>query len=110
MVFAYCGIFVVACWIAKLNTPFLLKALNDHPDYKVKIQAVRRKLSYGLLHICCGGMKELISKKSGEQVLLNSDISSNLVLVLSVELDLWLWSFSIQFPSLQHHRALSTYY
>nr|XP_048336211.1 uncharacterized protein LOC107411235 isoform X2 [Ziziphus jujuba var. spinosa] len=97
MVFAYCGIFVVACWIAKLNTPFLLKALNDHPDYKVKIQAVRRKLSYGLLHICCGGMKELISKKSGEQV-------------LSVELDLWLWSFSIQFPSLQHHRALSTYY
>ncbi|XP_060674062.1 uncharacterized protein LOC125418845 isoform X2 [Ziziphus jujuba] len=42
-------------------------------------------------------MKELISKKSGKQVL------SNLVLVLSVELDLWLWSFGIQFPSLQHH-------
>ncbi|KAH7537123.1 hypothetical protein FEM48_Zijuj03G0058400 [Ziziphus jujuba var. spinosa] len=35
-------------------------------------------------------MKELISKKSGKQV-------------LSVELDLWLWSFGIQFPSLQHH-------
>ncbi|KAH7510803.1 hypothetical protein FEM48_ZijujUnG0086100 [Ziziphus jujuba var. spinosa] len=54
-------------------------------------------------------MKELISKKSGKEVLLNSfDISSNLVLVyfllvLSVELDLWLWSFGIQFPSLQHH-------
>ncbi|KAH7533058.1 hypothetical protein FEM48_Zijuj04G0089600 [Ziziphus jujuba var. spinosa] len=35
-------------------------------------------------------MKELISKKSGKQV-------------LSVELDLWLWSLGIQFPSLQHH-------
>ncbi|KAH7511195.1 hypothetical protein FEM48_ZijujUnG0034500 [Ziziphus jujuba var. spinosa] len=42
-------------------------------------------------------MKELISKKSGKQV-------------LSVELDLWLWSFGIQFPSLQHHRTLSIYY
>ncbi|KAF3440836.1 hypothetical protein FNV43_RR19122 [Rhamnella rubrinervis] len=42
-------------------------------------------------------MKELISIKSGKQV-------------LSVELDLWLWSFGIQFPSLQHHRTLSIYY
>ncbi|KAG6604136.1 Queuosine salvage protein, partial [Cucurbita argyrosperma subsp. sororia] len=42
-------------------------------------------------------MRELISQKSGKQV-------------LSVELDLWLWSFGIQFPSLPHHRTLSIYY
>ncbi|CAN4083008.1 unnamed protein product [Withania somnifera] len=42
-------------------------------------------------------MKELISKKTGKQV-------------LSVELDLWLWAFGIQCPSLQHHRTLSIYY
>ncbi|KAA8522608.1 hypothetical protein F0562_013031 [Nyssa sinensis] len=42
-------------------------------------------------------MRELISKKSGKQV-------------LSVELDLWLWSFGIQCLSLQHHRTLSIYY
>ncbi|PON66744.1 putative Queuosine, Q, salvage protein family [Parasponia andersonii] len=42
-------------------------------------------------------MRELISVKSGNQV-------------LSVELDLWLWSFGIQFPSLKHHRTLSIYY
>uniref|UniRef100_A0A5B6YX01 Queuosine 5'-phosphate N-glycosylase/hydrolase n=1 Tax=Davidia involucrata TaxID=16924 RepID=A0A5B6YX01_DAVIN len=42
-------------------------------------------------------MRELISQKSGKQV-------------LSVELDLWLWSFGIQCPSLQHHRTLSIYY
>ncbi|KAF8404902.1 hypothetical protein HHK36_009797 [Tetracentron sinense] len=42
-------------------------------------------------------MRELIKIKSGKQV-------------LSVELDLWLWSFGIQSPSLQHHRTLSIYY
>uniref|UniRef100_A0A5B7BUE8 Queuosine 5'-phosphate N-glycosylase/hydrolase n=1 Tax=Davidia involucrata TaxID=16924 RepID=A0A5B7BUE8_DAVIN len=42
-------------------------------------------------------MRELISKKSGKQV-------------LSVDLDLWLWSFGIQCPFLQHHRTLSIYY
>ncbi|CAL9002165.1 unnamed protein product [Prunus brigantina] len=42
-------------------------------------------------------MKELISMKSGKQV-------------LSIELDLWLWSFGIQCPALQHHRTLSIYY
>ncbi|KAF5176972.1 Queuosine salvage protein [Thalictrum thalictroides] len=42
-------------------------------------------------------MRDLISVKSGKQV-------------LSVELDLWLWSFGIQSPSLQHHRTLSIYY
>lgn len=30
--------------------------------------------------------------------------------VLSIELDLWLWSFGIQCPALQHHRTLSIYY
>ncbi|PIA44134.1 hypothetical protein AQUCO_01700035v1 [Aquilegia coerulea] len=42
-------------------------------------------------------MRDLITIKSGKQV-------------LSVELDLWLWSFGIQSPSLQHHRTLSIYY
>ncbi|XP_058080818.1 uncharacterized protein LOC131228985 [Magnolia sinica] len=42
-------------------------------------------------------MKDLIKKKSGKQV-------------LSVELDLWLWSVGVQCPSLPHHRTLSTYY
>lgn len=42
-------------------------------------------------------MRELISKKSGKQV-------------LSVDLDLWLWSFGIQSPTLRHHRTLSIYY
>ncbi|KAI3972726.1 hypothetical protein MKX01_019384 [Papaver californicum] len=42
-------------------------------------------------------MRELIKIKSGKQV-------------LSVELDLWLWAYGIQFPSLQHHRTHSIYY
>ncbi|XP_043708144.1 queuosine salvage protein-like [Telopea speciosissima] len=42
-------------------------------------------------------MRELIEIKSGKKV-------------LSVELDLWLWSFGVQCPSLQHHRTLSIYY
>ncbi|XP_022751217.1 queuosine salvage protein-like isoform X4 [Durio zibethinus] len=42
-------------------------------------------------------MRELLSIKSGKQV-------------LSVELDLWLWSVGVQCPSLQHHRTLSIYY
>ncbi|CAM8989392.1 unnamed protein product [Rhodiola kirilowii] len=42
-------------------------------------------------------MRELIAKISGKQV-------------LSVDLDLWLWSFGIQIPTLQHHRTLSIYY
>ncbi|GKU94877.1 hypothetical protein SLEP1_g8304 [Rubroshorea leprosula] len=42
-------------------------------------------------------MRELIKLKSGKQV-------------LSVELDLWLWSVGVQCPSLQHHRTLSIYY
>ncbi|XP_004288236.1 PREDICTED: UPF0553 protein-like [Fragaria vesca subsp. vesca] len=42
-------------------------------------------------------MKDLISIKLGRKV-------------LSIELDLWLWSFGIQIPALQHHRTLSIYY
>ncbi|KAL6993836.1 hypothetical protein U1Q18_011949 [Sarracenia purpurea var. burkii] len=42
-------------------------------------------------------MRELIRKKSGKQV-------------LSVELDLWLWSIGVQCTCLQHHRTLSIYY
>ncbi|KAJ8765771.1 hypothetical protein K2173_014893 [Erythroxylum novogranatense] len=42
-------------------------------------------------------MKDLIRVKTGKQV-------------LSVELDLWLWAFGVQSPSLQHHRTLSIYY
>ncbi|KAF1874932.1 hypothetical protein Lal_00007548 [Lupinus albus] len=42
-------------------------------------------------------MRELISVKSGRQV-------------LSVELDLWLWASGVQRASLQHHRTLSIYY
>ncbi|VFQ58351.1 unnamed protein product [Cuscuta campestris] len=42
-------------------------------------------------------MRELISNKSGKQV-------------LSVELDLWLWACGIQCLSLQHHRTLSIFY
>ncbi|XP_030539016.1 queuosine salvage protein-like [Rhodamnia argentea] len=42
-------------------------------------------------------MRELMSKKLGKQV-------------LSVELDLWLWSCGVQSPSLRHHRTLSIYY
>ncbi|XXG63907.1 hypothetical protein AAC387_Pa05g1993 [Persea americana] len=42
-------------------------------------------------------MKDLIKAKFGKQV-------------LSVELDLWLWSYGIQSPYLRHHRTLSIYY
>ena len=43
--YAHCGMVAAACWIAKLSTPFLLKALDKYPDYKVKVQAV----SYNLI-------------------------------------------------------------
>lgn len=42
-------------------------------------------------------MRELMETKFGKQV-------------LSVELDLWLWSFGVQNPSLRYHRTLSIYY
>ncbi|KAA8548974.1 hypothetical protein F0562_000658 [Nyssa sinensis] len=35
--YAHCGMVTAAQWIAKLSFPFLLKALGEYPDYKVKI-------------------------------------------------------------------------
>ncbi|TYJ30837.1 hypothetical protein E1A91_A06G156400v1 [Gossypium mustelinum] len=35
--FAHCGMVAAARWIAKLATPCLIKALGQHPTYKVKI-------------------------------------------------------------------------
>ncbi|CAA2996752.1 lipase calmodulin-binding heat-shock [Olea europaea subsp. europaea] len=35
--YAHCGMVAAARWIAKLSTPFLLKALEQNPNYKVKI-------------------------------------------------------------------------
>ncbi|KAL3812977.1 hypothetical protein ACJIZ3_014245 [Penstemon smallii] len=35
--YAHCGMVAAARWIAKLSTPFLLKALELDPDYEVKI-------------------------------------------------------------------------
>jgi hypothetical protein len=37
--YAHCGMVAAARWIAKLCTPSLLKALNEYPDYKVKVCA-----------------------------------------------------------------------
>lgn len=35
--YAHFGMVAAARWIAKLSTPYLLKALDEYPDYKVKI-------------------------------------------------------------------------
>uniref|UniRef100_A0A2N9H8I4 Fungal lipase-like domain-containing protein n=1 Tax=Fagus sylvatica TaxID=28930 RepID=A0A2N9H8I4_FAGSY len=35
--YAHCGMVAAARWIAKTSTPFLLKALEEYPDYNVKI-------------------------------------------------------------------------
>ncbi|XP_071737400.1 uncharacterized protein [Rutidosis leptorrhynchoides] len=35
--YAHCGMVAAARWIAKLSIPFLLEALKENPDYKVKI-------------------------------------------------------------------------
>ncbi|KAJ0075232.1 hypothetical protein Patl1_33713 [Pistacia atlantica] len=35
--YAHCGMVAAARWIAKLSTPHLLKALDEYPDYKLKI-------------------------------------------------------------------------
>ncbi|KAM7262625.1 hypothetical protein ACFE04_000308 [Oxalis oulophora] len=72
-------------------------------------------------------MKELLSEKSGKErqgsfndwnicsvtcirfQTLTLDAKTR-VTVLSVELDLWLWSVGVQGPSIEHHRTLSIYY
>lgn len=35
--YAHCGMVAAARWITKLATPCLIKALDQHPDYKLKI-------------------------------------------------------------------------
>ncbi|KAF3456283.1 hypothetical protein FNV43_RR00933 [Rhamnella rubrinervis] len=35
--YAHCGMVAAARWIAKLSTPFLLKALGECPGYKIKV-------------------------------------------------------------------------
>lgn len=35
--YAHCGMVAAARWIAKLSTPILLDAVNENPDYSVKI-------------------------------------------------------------------------
>lgn len=42
-------------------------------------------------------MRELINKKFGKQL-------------LSIDIDLWLWSCGVQNMALSHHRTLSIYY
>ena len=42
--YAHCGMVAAARWIAKLSTPFLLKALDKYPDYKVKVRAISSNL------------------------------------------------------------------
>lgn len=35
--YAHCGMVAAARWIAKCTTPFLLKAVSQHPNYKIKV-------------------------------------------------------------------------
>lgn len=35
--YAHCGMVAAARWIAKLSTPTLLKAVEQNPDYDVKV-------------------------------------------------------------------------
>lgn len=35
--YAHCGMVAAARWIAKLAIPLLLKAFQDHPDYKLQV-------------------------------------------------------------------------
>lgn len=35
--YAHCGMVAAARWIAKLATPRLTKAFEEHPDYKIKV-------------------------------------------------------------------------
>ena len=35
--YAHCGMVAAARWIAKLATPCLLRALNNYPEYKLKV-------------------------------------------------------------------------
>lgn len=35
--YAHCGMVAAARWIAKLSSPCLLKALDEYPDYKLRV-------------------------------------------------------------------------
>ncbi|CAN1281312.1 Diacylglycerol lipase-alpha [Linum perenne] len=35
--YAHCGMVAAARWIAKLSSPFLRKALDEYPEYKIKV-------------------------------------------------------------------------
>ncbi|KAK3027728.1 hypothetical protein RJ639_042468 [Escallonia herrerae] len=43
--YAHCGMVAAARWIAKLSTPFLLKALDENPDYQVKSKSLAGSLN-----------------------------------------------------------------
>lgn len=49
--YAHCGMVAAARWIAKLSTPCLIKALNDHPDYHIKVYMRLVTLFYIILWI-----------------------------------------------------------
>lgn len=36
--YAHCGMLAAARWIDKLSTPCLIKALEEYPDYKLKVK------------------------------------------------------------------------
>lgn len=38
--YAHCGMVAAARWIAKLSTPTLIKALEQNPEYEVKVGVV----------------------------------------------------------------------
>lgn len=36
--YAHCGMVAAARWIAKLSMPFLVKALEENPEYEIKVK------------------------------------------------------------------------
>ncbi|KAK6930213.1 Mono-/di-acylglycerol lipase, N-terminal [Dillenia turbinata] len=48
--YAHCGMVAAARWIAKLSTPTLLKALEEHPDYDIKFMVL---LHHAQRHVLC---------------------------------------------------------
>lgn len=36
--YAHCGMVAAARWIAKLSMPFLVKALDENPEYEIKVK------------------------------------------------------------------------
>lgn len=54
--YAHCGMVAAARWIAKIATPCIIKALDEHPDYKLK---VRTCLEYLLFLVMFNAIIEL---------------------------------------------------